>query len=266
MLNATVKHYNQEVDFFKSFLDPYMKYTSGLFESEEEDLGVATRRMLDAIIHAAALENDSRVLEVGPGWGALLKRVIERELDINYIGVSPSKMQNQYIQAFKSPAHSLHTGVFETWEYSGKPLEAIILIGSFCHLTDKLAQLKKMHNLLSDDGVVIIEDTFFITPQAYKVHANNSATRFVQEHIFGFAEILSLEEQLEQIEKSGLRVASMLEHSNSYKLTIRRWIKNLKEMNIEQYPNAKEYVKYMNVAQRGWCNTTHNQLLVLQKR
>lgn len=38
MLNETVKHYDMEVEFFQEFLDPYMKYTSGLFESETDEL------------------------------------------------------------------------------------------------------------------------------------------------------------------------------------------------------------------------------------
>ena len=262
--NATVKHYDMEVGFFKQFLDPYMKYTSGLFESDQEDLSVATRRMLDAIIEAANITDHSNVLEVGPGWGAFLKRMLEREMKPCYSSVSPSEVQNRYIKTFAGPKERVCTGTFEAWE-GGEHYDAIVLIGSFCHLSDKLTQLKKMYDLLKPNGVVVIEDTFFITQEDHQKHANNDATRFVQEKIFGFAEILPLEEQLQQIQDSGLRLVSMLEHSNSYKLTIRRWIKSLKSMNTEKYPSAKDFIKYMTIAQRGWCNTTHNQLLVLSK-
>lgn len=263
--NKTIKHYDLEVDFFKKFLDPYMKYTSGLFEDESEDLEVATRRMLDTIIDMGKLSEAKSVLEVGPGWGALLKRLIERDIDAVYTGVSPSEVQNSYISLFKKRSDRLLTATFESLEYKGSKLDAIVLIGSFCHLSDKLSQLKKMNQLLVEHGRIIIEDTFFISRSDYENHAQRKATRFVQESVFGFAEILSLDEQLNQIEEAGFRVTAMLEHSSSYKYTIDRWIKNLKKMDQDAFPKRRDFIKYMNIAQKGWNNTTHNQLLMLEK-
>lgn len=263
--NKTTKHYNLEVDFFKRFLDPYMKYTSGLFHDEEEDLAVATRRMLDTIITMANINRGAHVLEIGPGWGAMLKRLGERNIETNYIGVSPSKVQNDYISMFKSADAQLSTSTFEQYEHSGEMLDAIIMMGSFCHLKNKKKQLARMKSLLAPEGCIIIEDTFFISDNDYALHSNNSATQFVQENIFGFAEILPLGQQLQQIMDAGLQVVSMLEHSDSYKYTIRRWIKNLKSLDDQKYPHRKDFIKYMNVAQKCWGRTTYNQLLVIKK-
>lgn len=99
----------------------------------------------------------------------------------------------------------------------------------------------------------------------YSEHRAHEATRYVQEEIFGFAEILSLSEQIEQIANAGLKVSYMLEHSNSYKNTIGCWLRKLREMDIQQYPNVKDFIKYMTIAQRGWNKTTQNHLLVLQR-
>ena len=265
MLNETVKHYDMEVSFFQAFLDPYMKYTSGLFEAESDELSVACQRMLDAIINCGNIKPGAAVLEIGPGWGALLKRVKERQLICDYTGVSPSSVQNQFIQSFSGEREQIFTSTFEKFEYSGRALQSIVLIGSFCHLQNKEQQLKRMAGLLANDGVIVIEDTFFVTQEKYQSQAEVDATRFVQQKIFGFAEILSLSEQMEQISKAGLKIASMLEHTNSYKYTIGHWIKNLKRIDLQRYPDAKDFIKYMMVAQRGWNHTTQNQLLVLKK-
>jgi cyclopropane-fatty-acyl-phospholipid synthase len=263
MLNDTVKHYDMEVDFFKTFLDPYMKYTSGLFESEADQLEVATQRMLDTIIDSAKIRPGMSVLEIGPGWGALLKRLQERDLICDYVGISPSHTQNSYIRSFCRHRESLITSTFESADLANQSFDAIVLIGSFCHLEDKGEQLQRMRNLLKPKGSIIIEDTFFVSKNTFDQHADLEATRFVQKSIFGFAEILSLSEQFDQIAQVGLKVASMLEHSDSYKQTIKCWIKNLKGLNVHEHPGARDFIKYMTIAQRGWNHTTQNHLLVL---
>lgn len=265
MLNETVKHYDLEVGFFQKFLDPYMKYTSGLFDSETDELHVATQRMLDVIIDSAKIRPGGRVLEIGPGWGALIKRIRERAILCDYTGVSPSVVQNRYIGNFCGERERLVTSTFEDFDCRSQRFDAIVLIGSFCHLHDKQSQLCRMKELLVEGGSIVIEDTFFVSNDCYAEHHTREATRFVQQKIFGFAEILSLSEQIEQIANAGLKVSYMLEHSNSYKYTIGCWLRKLREMDLHQYPDARDFIKYMTIAQRGWNKTTQNHLLVLRK-
>ena len=122
-----------------------------------------------------------------------------------------------------------------------------------------------MKDLLIDGGSIVIEDTFFSSKDIYTSHHDHDATRYVQEKIFGFAEILSLSEQIEQIASAGLKITYMLEHSSSYKHTIGCWIRNLRQIDVQRYPSAKDFIKYMTIAQRGWNKTTQNHLLVLKK-
>lgn len=265
MLNETTQHYNLDVDFFKKFLDPYMKYTSGLFEAETDKLEVATQRMLDRIIDESGIQTGSQVLEIGPGWGALLKRMKERNIQSHYTGISPSEVQNHYMRNWAGVREQLITSTFESFDITEKKYDAIILIGSFCHLEAKAHQLKRMRNMLTPNGCIVIEDTFFTSRETYQSHTEQEATRFVQEKIFGFAEILCFSEQVEQISNARLKITSLFEHSESYRCTISQWIKKLKQMDYAQYPNARDFVKYMTIAQRGWNNTTQNQLLVLKR-
>ncbi len=262
MLSETVKHYDLEVDFFRRFLDPYMKYTSGLYEHEQEDLSSACVRMLDRIIELGGILPGCRILEIGPGWGSLLRRIQDRGIICEYVGVSPSTVQNTYIREFTDQKQHLVTSTFEQFK-SHRKYDVIVLIGSFCHLKDKKRQLDKMKSMLAVGGRIVIEDTFFSSNAAYDAHKNNGATRFLQNDIFGFAEVLALSAQLEQIAEVGLKVVQMLEHSNSYRYTINSWLKTLKSLDTQQYPKAKDFIKYLLIAQKGWNLTTQNQLMVL---
>lgn len=262
MLNETVRHYDLDVEFFREFLDPYMKYTSGLYVTDQDDLFCACQRMLDKIIEFGKILPGSRVLEIGPGWGSLLRRMHERDLICEYVGVSPSSKQNNFIRDFSRDNEYLVTSTFEQF-YSGKKYDAIILVGSFCHLKNKSQQLKKMHSMLACDGRIVIEDTFFTSQAAYDCHRNNEATRFLQNDVFGFAEILPLSSQVEQFASAGLKIKNSIEHSSSYRNTIASWLRKLKTLDTARYPRVKEFITYLHVAQRGWNYTTQNHLIVL---
>ena len=62
-------HYDLGNDFFKLFLDPTMAYSCAVFERPEMTLQEAQTAKFDAIARRVGLNPDSRVLEIGTGWG-----------------------------------------------------------------------------------------------------------------------------------------------------------------------------------------------------
>ncbi len=63
-------HYDLGNEFFASFLDSTMTYSSALFTSEdEESLELAQKRKLQNMAEFAGLKSHHRVLEIGTGWG-----------------------------------------------------------------------------------------------------------------------------------------------------------------------------------------------------
>ena len=64
-------HYDLGNDFYQTFLDPSMTYSSAIFNHENDSLEDAQRRKLRAIIEKADIQPDHHVLEIGSGWGSL---------------------------------------------------------------------------------------------------------------------------------------------------------------------------------------------------
>lgn len=98
-LNETNKHYDIDPSFFQSFLDSqYMKYTSGLFRGADSPENAA-KNMLD--YHTTFLKSypSPKILEVGPGWGAFLRRLRELNIKCEYTAINPSSSQNRFIHA-----------------------------------------------------------------------------------------------------------------------------------------------------------------------
>ena len=141
----------------------------------------------------------------------------------------------------------------------------IFFIGSFCHIKNKGEAIKEMAQLLAPEGQIIIEDTFFLSDAIFTGHASRPETQFVQNTIFGFAEILSLPNFLNLCCDQGLFITDLLDHSSSYKKTIDLWLEKIRSLDKDVYPQRDNYIQYMEIAQRGWNKTIANYLITLRK-
>lgn len=266
MTAATNQHYDQDVAFFSAFLDPYMKYSSALFERADEPLETGILRMLDHLIDAARLTPGARVLDIGNGWGCLLKRLGERGIEVDYTGVNPSDVQLDYIRREVRPDARLVEGTLEAARPAlDGPYDAIFMIGSLCHLEDKQAGMDAVAGLLAPEGRVVMEDTWFLSEGLYQAHRSRPETKFVQDTVFGFAHITSLAFHLDSVRNAGMWVRSTLDNSFDYMRVTDAWCDRLVLLDADRFPLARQAVAYMDVFRRGWGHTICNQVMVLEK-
>ena len=64
------EHYDLGNDFYQTFLDTTMTYSSGIFHCEQDTLEMAQMNKINHIIAKAQLEPNHHVLEIGSGWGS----------------------------------------------------------------------------------------------------------------------------------------------------------------------------------------------------
>ncbi len=267
MTHETTIHYSQEVPLFEGFLDPYMKYSSGWFQDPAEPLDSAIVRMLDKIVDLSGIGPGARVLEIGNGWGSLLRRLRERVPDLDYTGVNPSGVQLDYIARHVDAAEArMVNQPFEAvmHEIEG-PFDAIFLIGALCHQKDKVAVTKRVAALLAEGGCAVIEDTFFLSEALYQAHAARAETKYVQDTVFGYAHVHSLARHADDLRLSGLRLRSAEDNTDHYARTIGIWTDRLQAMDAARYPLVPHFIAYMDVFQRGWNHTICNQLQVVER-
>jgi cyclopropane-fatty-acyl-phospholipid synthase len=267
--HATTRHYNQDTRFFESILDSSMKYSSGLFQEEGESLDTGIKRMLDLIIEKSATKSSSTVLEIGPGWGSLISRLVEHNLAPDYTGVSPSHVQNDYIQSkFASFNANLLTSTFEESDLSAKAFDSIFSIGSFCHLKDKATSLKKVAELLKGGGRLLVEDTFYLSERHRLACEGKKEAHHVQNTVFGFSEIVSLPTLFQMAADAHLQVEFVLEHSDSYRKTIRHWVSKINSQRFEDEADrerARNLKIALYIGQRGWNETIGNFLISFRR-
>lgn len=62
-------HYDLGNDFFQTFLDETMAYSSGYFESDADSLAQASINKFDRLCQKLRLHENDHLLEIGSGWG-----------------------------------------------------------------------------------------------------------------------------------------------------------------------------------------------------
>ncbi len=92
------RHYDLSNDLFAHFLDPTMTYSAGWFpdvirDQADLDLERAQLRKIDGILDYARVGPETRLLEVGTGWGALALRAAQRGARVTSVTISTEQQE-----------------------------------------------------------------------------------------------------------------------------------------------------------------------------
>ena len=231
-------HYENDVEFFQAFLDPYMKYGSGYF-APGDGFETASVRMLDRALADAGLPlqtGTARILDVGSGWGSVRRRLVEREIPMEYHQINPSQVQRAFIEEMFGPAASTHCCGLESAQLPDRYFDAIFMHDSFCHLDDKPAMLRKLARALKPNGRLVLQDTFYANSEFRDKAVDAMTTREIQEDLFGFAQIVPLDTFTQQLGAAGLSLRVLEDVSMHYKRTVAVWLHRLASVDSSRFP------------------------------
>jgi cyclopropane-fatty-acyl-phospholipid synthase len=163
-------HYDLSDDFFRLFLDPTQTYSCAYFERDDMTLEEAQIAKIDLSLGKLGLEPGMTLLDVGCGWGATLKRALEK-YDVNVIGLTLSKNQQAHVAELLADSGSPREKqvLLEGWEQFHEPVDRIVSIGAFEHFgRDRWNDYFKMaYAALPADGVMLLHT--IIKPSAEEI-------------------------------------------------------------------------------------------------
>ena len=84
-------HYDLGNDFYATWLDPTMSYSSARYRDSHDDLEKAQRTKIAAI--ADRLKGAKTVLEIGCGWGSLARHLADRGSEVTAISLSDEQLE-----------------------------------------------------------------------------------------------------------------------------------------------------------------------------
>ena len=183
-------HYDVSSEFFKLWLDPEMIYSCALFDGTD-DLAEAQIRKLDHHIEAAGAAGAARVLDIGCGWGGLLRRLTGPAGVTQAVGLTLSASQASWIRRDPRPGIEVRE---ESWRdhRPDQPYDAIISIGAFEHFVhpgmsgaEKLEAYREFFAWC--DGVLVPGGRLSLQTIAYPAPPSETVRRqsaFIAQRIF----------------------------------------------------------------------------------
>lgn len=132
---AIEAHYDVGNRFYELWLDPTLTYSCALWAGEDDTLEAAQLRKLDYIAQPALARGSKRVLDIGSGWGGLLRHLTSRGV-ASAVGLTLSRAQHDFVAGLALPGVETR---LESWREHRPtaPYGAIVSVGAFEHFADE---------------------------------------------------------------------------------------------------------------------------------
>lgn len=126
-------HYDVDNDFFALLLDKnYRAYSCGVWKSAV-DLDQAQEHKLDRLCRYANVQPGHNVIDVGCGWGGLMKRIVEKYPNTQVHGLTLSTEQFKYVKSNPDQRLSVELSAWQDYFPPERKFDSIISIGAFEH-------------------------------------------------------------------------------------------------------------------------------------
>ena len=249
-------HYDLSDEFFTLFQDPTRTYSCAYFERDDMTLEEAQIAKIDLALGKLGLSPGMTLLDVGCGWGATMKRAVEK-YDVNVIGLTLSKNQAGHVQQLFDQMDSPRSRrvLLEGWEQFDEPVDRIVSIGAFEHFgPDRYDDFfKQSFDILPDDGVMLLHT--IVSPSAAELEERKLPTtmkllrfiKFIMDEIFPGGRLPSVALVDEQATKAGFTVSRVQALRMHYAKTLDIWSAALEAHKDEAIAIQSEevYERYM---------------------
>jgi cyclopropane-fatty-acyl-phospholipid synthase len=249
-------HYDLSDDFFRLFLDPTQTYSCAYFERDDMTLEEAQIAKIDLALGKLGLQPGMTLLDVGCGWGATLRRAIEK-YDVNVVGLTLSKNQAAHVQKSFDELDTTRDRrvLLEGWEKFDEPVDRIVSIGAFEHFGhDRYDDFFKLaHDILPADGVMLLHTITGLTPWEMEERGLPLTfemarfIKFIVTEIFPGGRLPTIEMVEEHATKAGFTLTRRQSLQQHYARTLDLWAEALEARKDEaiQIQSEEVYERYM---------------------
>ncbi|GBE66780.1 cyclopropane mycolic acid synthase MmaA2 [Mycobacterium sp. MFM001] len=259
-------HYDLSDDFFRLFLDPTQTYSCAYFERDDMTLEEAQMAKVDLALGKLGLQPGMTLLDVGCGWGATMRRAIEK-YDVNVVGLTLSKNQVVHVQKTFDEMDTQRSRrvLLHGWEEWDEPVDRIVSIGAFEHFGHERYDdfFKMAHDVLPDDGVMLLHTITGLTgPQCIErgIPLTFEMARFIKfmvTEIFPGGRLPSIEMVQERSANAGFTLTRRQSLQPHYARTLDLWAAALqankdKAIEIQSEEVYERYMRYLTGCANGF--------------
>jgi cyclopropane-fatty-acyl-phospholipid synthase len=213
-------HYDLDHRLYRLFLDKDFQYSCAYFEHPDqslEDAQLAKKRLITAKL---GIEPDSKVLDIGSGWGGLGLYIKEIGGAADVLGVTLSTEQLNVARERAREAGVDDSVRFALRDYRhvDGAFDRIVSVGMFEHVGPRYygTYFGKCRELLKPDGVMLMHTIGLLDGPWYP----NS---WLDKYIFPGGQLPALSEIVSAVEKAGLLVTDVECLRLHYAETLAEW-------------------------------------------
>jgi cyclopropane-fatty-acyl-phospholipid synthase len=226
-------HYDRPGAFYRLFLGPAMQYTCAYFRTPGDSLDDAQRQKMDHVCRKLRLRPGQRLLDVGCGWGGLLRHAV-RYYGVTGVGVTLAGEQAEWAARANREAGLDQQIRIEFCHYRDMPFAAEFDAVSSVGMTEEVgnrnlpAYLGGVARALKPGG-------------AYLHHAINLRphtpfprwTAFARKYVFPNGDLQTLPAVVAGAARAGLEARDVENLREHYTLTLRAWVRGLEANRAE---------------------------------
>lgn len=269
-------HYDAPAEFYEPWLDDSMTYSCAYFPTGTEDIHAAQRAKLDHICRKLRLSEGDRIVDIGCGWGGLL-----RHAGLNY-GVSGLGVTNSPAQCERARAVIREAGLdgrieIRLQDYREIPetevFDKVVSVGMYEHvgIANLPTYFRTVAGLLKPGGALLNHG--IITTDADGRPQGPPGGEFINKHVFPGGELSNLSRTLQEVARSGLEAVDVEDLRPHYARTLLNWVRRLEARKedviaaggAERYRVWRIYLAGMAYAfDKGWLSIA--QVLAYKKK
>jgi methoxy mycolic acid synthase MmaA3 len=259
-------HYDLSNEFFALFMDPTRTYSCAYFPREDMTLEEAQVAKLDLALDKLGLQPGMTLLDIGCGWGSVMKRAVEK-YDVNVVGVTLSKNQHTYCQQVLDGIDSNRSRrvLLNDWCEFTEPVDRIVIIEALEHFGfDRYDDFFKFaYEALPADGVMLLHSITGL--HVKEVIARGipltmdmaKFMKFIVTDIFPGGRLPTIEAVEEHSEKVGFNVTRIQSLQADFAKTLDFWAEALEAHRDEAIAIQSEevydrYMKYLTGCARAF--------------
>jgi cyclopropane-fatty-acyl-phospholipid synthase len=223
-------HYDVSNAFYSLWLDREMLYSSAKWEGDE-DLETAQMRKVDWHLEHAGAAAGQALLDVGCGWGATLRRAIERYGVRRAVGLTLADRQADWVRTQNTRGVEVH---LQSWRdhRAERPYDGIVSVGAFEHFADlrqtqeqKIAGYREFfefcHRSLRPGGRLSLQT------MTYENSGREQFSPFFAEQVFPESDLPRIHEIACASDRL-FEIEVLLNERSHYARTMRAWLTRLR--------------------------------------
>jgi cyclopropane-fatty-acyl-phospholipid synthase len=231
---AIRSHYDVGNDFYALWLDRRMVYSCAYFETGSEDIDAAQEAKLDHICRKLRLAPGDRLLDIGCGWGALVRHAAER-YGVRALGVTLSPAQAEHARAEIRARGLDRRCAVEVADYRDlgerSRFDRIVSVGMFEHVGPqgmseyfaRVFRLLKSGGVFLNHGIVRARERAGSGLAAWLERLVWREGAFIDRYVFPDGDLVTLTTAVAAAEDAGFEVRDVESLREHYAMTLRRW-------------------------------------------